>query len=73
MDFFPRAIDEFLPKSLLDAPQNILIVIGSIALAAIVNPYFLLPVTILTVVFLFIRKVYLKTSKELKRFEAIGE
>lgn len=62
-----------LPKSILDASQNILSVLGSVIVAAVVNPYFLLPVVILLILFILIRKVYLKTSKNLKRLEGIGE
>lgn len=68
-----RSVDEMLPKSILDASQNILSVLGSVIVAAVVNPYFLLPVVILLILFILIRKVYLKTSKNLKRLEGIGE
>ena len=65
------AIDEWLAKCMLDATQVILMAIGSITLTAIVNPFFLIPVGLLFIVFLYIRRFYLKTSKNIKRLEGI--
>lgn len=67
------SLDENLPKALLDTTQIILCVIGSILVIAYVNPVFLLPIVAIAAVFVCIRKVYLKTSKTIKRLEAIGE
>lgn len=66
-------MDEFLPKAILDATQVILSMVGSVVVAATVNPYFLIPVAVMSVLFIFIRKVYLKTAKNIKRLEGIGE
>lgn len=66
-------IDEYLSRTLLDSIHTNLYMFGSIALAVIVNPLFLLPIALLGLMFLFLRKVYLKTSKNLKRLEGIGE
>lgn len=63
------AVDEFLPKAILDATQIILNMVGSVVVTAIVNPLFLVPVAVLAVVFGWVRKVYLKTSKNIKRIE----
>lgn len=68
-----RAVDEFLPKAVLDATQNVLTIIGSILIAASINLYFIIPVLVLSVFFYFIQKIYLKTSKNVKRLEGIGE
>lgn len=66
-------MDEWLPKALLDGTQSILGLAGSIVLTALVSPYFLIPVLVMGVIFVYIRKVYLKTSKNIKRIEGIGE
>lgn len=66
-------MDEFLPKAILDGVQSILILVGSIVITAMVNPYFLIPFAILGVIFVYIRKIYLMTSKNIKRIEGIGE
>jgi ABC-type multidrug transport system fused ATPase/permease subunit len=64
-------IDEWLPKCMLDASQIVLMTIGSIVVTSVINPLFLIPVGILYVVFTFIQRYYLKTSKNLKRLEGV--
>lgn len=65
------AVDEFLPKAVLDASQYILNMMGVVIVTVIVNPLFLIPIVGMSVAFIFIRRVYLKTSKEMKRLEGI--
>lgn len=66
-------MDESLPKVLLDSIQTNLNMFGAIILTAFVSPIVLLPLSIIAVVFWFIRGVYLKTSKSLKRLESTSE
>ncbi|KAG5875254.1 hypothetical protein JTB14_011933 [Gonioctena quinquepunctata] len=63
------AVDELLPKVILDAGQILLLMVGSLILVAVVNYYSLILIAIIAVFFLYIRKVYLKTSKNIKRLE----
>lgn len=65
------ATDEFLPKALLDSSQIILMTVGSIVICAIVNYLLLIPLSGLFVMFFFLRRAYLKTSKNVKRLESI--
>lgn len=65
------AVDEYLPKSLLDATQIILNMCGAVIVASVVNPLFLIPIFVMGVVFVFTRRVYLKTSKAIKRLDGI--
>lgn len=58
---------------MLDATQVILSMVGSVVVAATVNPYFLIPVVVMGIMFIYVRKVYLKTSKNIKRLEGVGE
>lgn len=67
-----RTIDELQPKSLLDAIQNILSILGSLLVAAAVNPYFLLPTVVLGVVFVLMRNAYLKITRNLIRLDGIS-
>lgn len=67
------AVDEFLPKAFLDATQVILNMVGAIIVTAAVNPMFLIPVAVMSIIFVFVRKVYLKTSKNIKRLEGVCE
>lgn len=64
-------IDEWLPKCMLDATQVILMAVGSIIITSIINPLFLVPVGALFIVFIYLRRYYLKTSKNIKRLEGI--
>ncbi|XP_043465525.1 ATP-binding cassette sub-family C member 4-like [Leptopilina heterotoma] len=64
-------IDELLPKSLLDAGQVTMLVMGSLIVTCIVNYYYIIPIILFGTMFYWIRKVYLKTSKNIKRLEGI--
>lgn len=66
-------IDELLPRVLLDAIHTNLNMTGAIILTSIVNPLFLIPIFFMVLVFLCARKVYLKTSKNIKRLEGISK
>lgn len=66
-------IDEYLSRALLDSIHTNLYMAGCITLAVIVNPIFIIPISFLSIVFIFLRKIYLKTSKNLKRLEGISK
>lgn len=65
-------VDEYLPKSLLDATQSILVMTGSVLLTVVVKPYFVIPIFLIGIVFVYVRKVYLNSSKDIKRMEGIS-
>uniref|UniRef100_A0A182IVJ8 Uncharacterized protein n=1 Tax=Anopheles atroparvus TaxID=41427 RepID=A0A182IVJ8_ANOAO len=65
------SVDELLPKACLDASQIILSLCGTIVVTVIVNPMFLVPLFLLGIVFWFVRRIFLKTSKNIKRLEGI--
>lgn len=67
------AVDEALPKILLDAVQINLSMIGAIAVTLYVNVKFGVIILVLGVAFMVVRFVYLKVSKDLKRLEGISE
>lgn len=67
------SIDELLPKPILDAVYNILNLSGVIIITLLVNPIFFIPIAILSVLFHYIRKIYLKSSKNIKRLEGISK
>lgn len=58
---------------MLDALQNVLSMLGLVTVTAVVNPYFLIPTLFLGSLFVFIQKIYLKTSNNVKRLEGVGE
>lgn len=65
--------DEALPRAILDAIQNNLIAIGAILVTIFVNPKFGVVIFIMFILFILIRKIYLKSSLNIKRFEAISK
>ncbi|XP_075235731.1 ATP-binding cassette sub-family C member 4-like isoform X2 [Lycorma delicatula] len=65
-------VDEWLPKCLLDFIQNFFGVMGALLIAVIVNPICIIPALILGAVSIFVRRFYVKTSKNLKRLEGIA-
>lgn len=67
------SMDELLPKAILDSAQILLAMAGSVILTITVNPYFLIPVSIIGTIFLLLRIVFLKTSKNIKRLEGISK
>ncbi|KAL1455317.1 hypothetical protein WDU94_009420, partial [Cyamophila willieti] len=65
------AVDEVLPKSMLDAAQGIMQVSGALIVSLSVNPLFSIPVLILLYLFWRLSKAYLRTSKSLKYLEGV--
>ncbi|GLV39331.1 uncharacterized protein CBL_20420 [Carabus blaptoides fortunei] len=65
------AMDELLPKAILDSAQILLAMCGALILTMTVNAYFLIPVFVIGIIFLLLRVVFLKTSKNVKRLEGI--
>lgn len=66
-------VDEALPRALLDSGQMLLNILGAVVLFIIVNPYFIGLLVAFTVIFVFLRRAYLKTWKNVKRLEGISK
>lgn len=66
-------VDELLPKAMLDASQILLAFAGSVIVTVIISPAMLVPLAGLAVIFVYVRKIYLKTSKNIKRIEGISK
>nr|XP_013098632.1 unnamed protein product [Stomoxys calcitrans] len=64
-------IDEILPSVMMDVIQIFLSLFGIVAVISVVNPLYLLPTSLLAIVFYNLRTFYLKTSRNVKRLEAI--
>ncbi|XP_077392260.1 ATP-binding cassette sub-family C member 4-like isoform X4 [Festucalex cinctus] len=63
-------LDSLLPWTFVDFTQVFLQVLGVIAVSAIVMPWILIPFVPLFAVFLYLRRYYLRTSRDIKRLEA---
>ena len=66
-------VDEILPAVMMDVIQIFLSLFGIVFVIALVNPLFLLPTLLLAIVFYYLRTFYLKTSRDIKRLEAISK
>ncbi|KAF5294185.1 hypothetical protein FQR65_LT10896 [Abscondita terminalis] len=64
-------IDEYIPTILVDTIQISLQLVGVIVVTSVINYWFFLPSISLLLFFLVIRKVYMKTSRSVKRIEGI--
>lgn len=67
------AMDEWLPKSIMDATQSVLTIIGAMLVILIVQPFFLIPILILLLILLYTRRIYMKTSQNSRRLEGISK
>ena len=64
-------MDEVLPKRSLMAIRMNLLVLTTVLLPTVANPWLLVVLVPMTVVFTYILRYYLNTSRELKRLESI--
>ncbi|KZR95468.1 Multidrug resistance protein 2 atp-binding cassette protein c, partial [Daphnia magna] len=53
--------------------QIALTAVGILFLVGLVNPWLLLPILFLSIVFVNLRQFYLKTARDVKRLEATSE
>ncbi|KAF7669999.1 hypothetical protein LDENG_00090130 [Lucifuga dentata] len=63
-------LDSNMPWTFVDFVQIFLQILGVITLAASVIPWILIPVVPLLIVFLYVRRYYLQTSRDIKRLES---
>ncbi|XP_059834268.1 cystic fibrosis transmembrane conductance regulator isoform X1 [Hypanus sabinus] len=63
-------IDDMLPLTAFDFVQLILIVVGAISVVSVLQPYILLAVVPVTVIFITLRAYFLRTSQQLKQLES---
>lgn len=66
------AIDEQLPKAVIDAIQIFLVMAGILIMVFIVTPWMAAVAIVLGVLFYFCRVVYLGTAQDVKRLEGIS-
>ncbi|KAM9321307.1 ATP-binding cassette sub-family C member 4 [Gastrophryne carolinensis] len=63
-------LDDLLPFTFLDFIQVFLQILGVIAVAVAVIPWILIPLLPLVIIFYFLRKYFLETSRDIKRLES---
>ncbi|XP_076871404.1 ATP-binding cassette sub-family C member 4 isoform X2 [Brachyhypopomus gauderio] len=63
-------VDSLMPWTFVDFIEVFLQILGVIAVATSVIPWILIPVLPLLIVFLFLRRYFLQTSRDIKRLES---
>jgi ATP-binding cassette subfamily C (CFTR/MRP) protein 4 len=66
-----QVLDEALPFSLIDATQYLLMSVGCIAVIGMTNPWVLLVLIPLVPTVLWLRRYYIRSSRQLKRLESV--
>ncbi|XP_014106731.1 PREDICTED: multidrug resistance-associated protein 4 isoform X2 [Pseudopodoces humilis] len=63
-------LDDLLPLTFLDFVQTLLQIFGVVAVAVAVIPWILIPLIPLFIIFIFLRRYFLDTSRDIKRLES---
>ncbi|CAF1086559.1 unnamed protein product [Rotaria sordida] len=66
-----QALDESLPLTLIDSIQCLLMTIGSIVIIGTTNPWVLLILVPFIPIVLWLRRYYIRSSRQLKRLESV--
>lgn len=67
------AIDEILPRMMMDSIQISLVMIGILVMVLIVNPIMVAALLCAILLFATIIKLYMRPAQDLKRLEGISE
>ncbi|KAF7283323.1 ATP-binding cassette sub-family C member 4-like [Rhynchophorus ferrugineus] len=65
------AVDEMLPKVVLETLQIFFLMIGILGMVFIVSPWMILPAVILGSIFWYARVIYLTSAQDIKRLEGL--
>lgn len=65
------AIDEYLPKAIMDFIQIALVMFGILIVITIINPLLLVAILIVAIIDYWVLQLYLRPSQDLKRLEGI--
>ncbi|CAF1231508.1 unnamed protein product [Adineta ricciae] len=66
-----QILDELLPTTFYSTVESLIMVLGSIVIVGMANPWVLLILIPIIPVFLWLRRYYLRTSRSLKRLESV--
>ncbi|CAF0877952.1 unnamed protein product [Adineta steineri] len=66
-----QVVDESLPLALIDTMQYLLLALGSIVVIGIANPWVLFILIPLALTVLWLRRFYMRSSRQLKRLESV--
>ena len=66
------AVDDHLPGQLLDVIQGFCLVLGIVLLVSILNPWLFILFLPVATAFVYLRAVFVRTTREIKRMEAMA-
>jgi ATP-binding cassette subfamily C (CFTR/MRP) protein 4 len=67
-----NAADDLLPAVVVDFVTCSVICLGAMLIVCVINPYVIIPVAPLLIVFYFTRRLFTSSSREIKRIEAMS-
>lgn len=65
------AIDELLPKAIMDSIQILLVMVGILITVSVINPILMAALLVAIIAFGLVLKLYLRPAQDLKRLEGI--
>lgn len=66
-------VDELLPIALIDVLQIGLTLLGIVVVVAITNPLLMIPTVVISFIFWWLRVIYVRTGRSVKRLEGVSE
>ncbi|CAF3149737.1 unnamed protein product [Rotaria socialis] len=66
-----QILDELLPVTVIDTIQNLLMILGTVVIIGIINPWVLLIFIPLVPLFWWLHRFYMRSSLQLKRLESV--
>ncbi|CAF4182595.1 unnamed protein product [Rotaria sp. Silwood2] len=66
-----QVLDDLLPLTLIDTMQNLVMILGSVVIIGIINPWVLLILVPMVPAFWWLRRFYMCSSRQLKRLESV--
>lgn len=66
-------VDELLPIALIDVLQIGLSLLGIVVIVAISNPWLMIPTVLISIIFWWLRVIYVHTGRNVKRLEGVSK
>ena len=66
-------MDDLLPPAFFDATAVALMILGTVILVIYVQPWLIIPTLILFVIFMGLRRYYMRSARDVKRLEGVAK
>ncbi|XP_017890581.1 multidrug resistance-associated protein 4-like [Ceratina calcarata] len=67
------AVDELLPKVILETVQIFMVIVGVLIMIVVMNVWMLIPLSVLLAYFFVMRVVFIRTTHSIKRLEGVAK